>query len=83
MPRHEAKPGLGEWEAEIETRIATLRAKKNGEGQPLTRLNAIALAGRWYTWFLGQHESDPRPAKRWQEMRRPGRVERDLPGGAR
>jgi hypothetical protein len=26
---------LGEWEAEIETRTATLRAKRNGEGQPL------------------------------------------------
>jgi hypothetical protein len=31
-------------------------------------LNAIALAGRWYTWFVGQHESDPGPAKRWREM---------------
>ena len=49
--KHEAKTQLGEWGAEIETRIATLRAKKKGEGQPLTRLNAIALAGRWYTWF--------------------------------
>jgi integrase len=66
--RHEAKAQLGEWGAEIETRIATLRAKKNGEGQPLTKLNAIALAGRWYTWFVGQHESDPGPAKRWKEM---------------
>jgi len=27
-PRHEAKVRLGEWEVEIETRIATLRAKK-------------------------------------------------------
>jgi hypothetical protein len=66
--RHEAKAQLGEWGAEIETRIATLRAKKNGAGQPLTRLNAIALAGRWYTWFVGQHENDPGPAKRWREM---------------
>ena len=57
-----------EWTAEVETRIATLRAEKNGEGQPLTRLNAIALAGRWYTWFVGQHENDPGPAKRWREM---------------
>ena len=54
--------------AEIETRIATLRAQRNGEGQPLTRLNAIALAGRWYKWFVGQHEDDPGPAKRWKEM---------------
>ena len=30
--RHEAKTRLGEWEAEIETRIATLRAQRNGEG---------------------------------------------------
>lgn len=67
-PRHEAKVRLGEWEAEIETRIATLRAQRNGEGLPLTRLNAIALAGRWYKWFVGQHEDDPGPAKRWKEM---------------
>jgi hypothetical protein len=33
-PKHEAKTRLGEWGAEVETRIATLRAKKNGEGQP-------------------------------------------------
>ena len=67
-PRHEAKVRLGEWEAEIETRIATLRAQRNGAGHPLTRLNAIALAGRWYKWFVGQHEDDPGPAKRWKEM---------------
>jgi hypothetical protein len=34
-PRHEAKTRLAEWEAEIETRIATLR--KNGEGQGTQR----------------------------------------------
>ena len=64
-PRHEAKVRLGEWEAEVETRIATLRAQRNGEGQPLTKLNAIALAGRWYQWFIAQYENDPGPAKRW------------------
>lgn len=67
-PKHEAKARLGEWEAEIETRIATLRAQRNGKGQPLTKLNAIALAGRWYNWFVKQHEDDPGPAKRWREM---------------
>ncbi|WP_342714155.1 hypothetical protein [Bradyrhizobium sp. B039] len=66
-PKHEAKARLGEWEAEVETRIATLRAQRNGEGQPLTKLNAIALAGRWYNWFVKQHEDDPGPAKRWRE----------------
>jgi hypothetical protein len=66
--KHEAKTRHGEWLAEIETRIGTLRAAAKGEGQPLTRLNAIALAGRWYTWFVGQHENDPGPPKRWREM---------------
>jgi len=67
-PRHEAKTRIAEWEAEIETRIATLRAKKNGEGQPLTKLNALALAGRWYNWFVKQREADPGPTKRWEEL---------------
>jgi integrase len=66
--RHEAKARLGEWEAEVETRIATLRAQRNGEGQPLTKLNAVALAGRWYAWFVSQYENDPGPARRWEEM---------------
>jgi integrase len=68
IPRPEAKTRHAEWIAEIETRIATLRAQRKGEGQPLTKLNAVALAGRWYTWFIGQHENDPGPAKRWKDM---------------
>jgi integrase len=64
--KHEAKTQLAEWVADVETRIATLRAKKNGEGQPLTKLNAIALAGRWYTWFVKQYEEDPGPARHWK-----------------
>ncbi|MEH2479553.1 integrase [Nitrobacteraceae bacterium AZCC 2146] len=67
-PHHEAKTRCAEWIADVETRIATLRAQSNGDGQPLTKLNAIALAGRWYTWFVGQHENDPGSAKRWHEM---------------
>jgi integrase len=67
-PRPEAKVKLAEWTTEIETRIATIRAKNKGEGRPLSRLNAIALAGRWYAWFVRQHEDDPGPPKRWREM---------------
>jgi hypothetical protein len=67
-PKHEAKKRLGEWVAEIETCIATLRAQKNDEGQPLTQLNAIALAGRWYNWFVKQHEDNPRSPKHWREL---------------
>jgi integrase len=67
-PASFAKSQHGEWLAEIETRIATLRAQRNGRGQPLTRTNAIALAGRWYNWFVAQHENDPGPAKVWREL---------------
>jgi integrase len=66
--RHEALVRFGEWVAEVETRIATLRAQRKGEGRPLTKLNALALAGQWYTWFLKLHEEDPGPAKRWRDM---------------
>jgi hypothetical protein len=68
VAQHEAKRRYAEWIGEIETRIATLRAEARGEGQPLTKLNAIALAGHWYTWFIAQHEDDPGPQKHWREM---------------
>jgi integrase len=67
-PRPEAKTRHAEWIAEIETRIETLRAQRRGEGQPLTRLNALALAGRWYVWFVKQYEEDPGPEKRWKKL---------------
>ncbi|MGY3123596.1 hypothetical protein ACVWXQ_007533 [Bradyrhizobium sp. S3.14.4] len=67
-PWHEAKTRKAEWEAEVETRIATLRARRDGKGQPLTKLNAIALAGRWYNWFLNQHEADPGKPGYWRDL---------------
>ncbi|MET4425673.1 hypothetical protein [Bradyrhizobium sp. RT3a] len=67
-PKHEAKARLGEWEADVETRIATLRAERDGVGQPLTKLNAIALAGRWYNWFVKLHESDPGQPRYWRDL---------------
>lgn len=65
---HEAKAKCGEWVAEIETRIASLRAIAAGEGQPLTRRNAHALAGRWYGWYISRHEKDLRTPKHWRSM---------------
>ena len=66
--KHEAKARHGEWQAEIETRIAALRAVATGQGQPLTKLNAIALAGRWYTWFIRQHEDEPGTPQHWRKL---------------
>jgi hypothetical protein len=67
-PPHEAKVQHGEWLAEIETRIAALRATKTGAKQPLTRRNAHALGGDWYRWFLCQHEDDLRTPSHWKRL---------------
>ena len=64
-----AKVAWLEWCAEIDTRVATLRAAASGAGQPLTRLNAQALAGKWYGWFLPEHENDTRDAAHWVGFR--------------
>ena len=64
-----ARVQWAEWCAEIDTRVATLRAAAKGEGRPLTRVNALALAGKWYSWFLAQHENDTRLASHWAEQR--------------
>jgi integrase len=63
-----AKAKHGEWLAEIETRIETLRATANGKGQPLTQQQAHALAGRWYHWFTRQYEANPGTPKHWREL---------------
>jgi hypothetical protein len=68
LPPHEAKARCGEWIGEVETQIATLRARRNGEGQPLTRLSAVALAGRWYNWFVKQHEDNPGSPRHWRDL---------------
>jgi len=65
---HEAKVRHSDWLAEIETRIAALRAVKMGERQPLTRRNAHALAGEWYQWFLDGHEDDLRTPGHWKRL---------------
>ena len=66
--RAEAKAQFAEWIAEVETRISSVRAAANGEGQPLTKVNALALAGRWYRWFCAQYESDPGSPDRWKKQ---------------
>jgi len=58
-PKAQAKALHGQWLAEVEIRIERIRAAAKGEGQPLTKLNALALSGRWYAWFVARHESDP------------------------
>lgn len=64
-----AKALHGQWLAEVETNIARIRAAARGEGQPLTKLQALALSGRWYVWFIARHEADPGPAENWADRK--------------
>jgi hypothetical protein len=66
-PQH-AKALRGEWEAEIETRIVTIRAKQRGEGHDLTKKQAYALAGEWYRWFTTRYEDNPGSPDRWNDF---------------
>jgi len=56
-----------EWLADVEARIAAIRAMQKGEGIPLTRLQARALAGEWYDWFIARHPDNDR--EHWELLR--------------
>jgi hypothetical protein len=68
MKAHEAKVRISEWTAEVESRIAAIRAAQRGEGRSLTQRQAFALAGEWYIWFVARHEESPGTAERWHVM---------------
>lgn len=57
-----------EWSAEIETRIENIRAQRNGQGVSLTKLQARALAGEWYAWFVARNDRDG-GVVRWSRCR--------------
>ena len=53
--RHEATKLFSEWLAEIEGRIAAIRAARDWTGQSLTPQQARKLAGEWYDWFIARY----------------------------
>jgi integrase len=65
---HDAKIRISEWTAEVESRIATIRAARKGEGQSLSQRQAFALAGEWYVWYVGRHEENPGTPEHWRTM---------------
>ena len=62
----DAKIRVSEFTSEVESRIATIRAAKRGEGQSLTQRQAFALAGEWYVWFVARHEENPGTGEQWR-----------------
>jgi hypothetical protein len=57
LTKQEAIRRYGEWVAEIEARISSIRAQRNDQGMSSTRLQTRALAGDWYHWFIKRHPS--------------------------
>jgi hypothetical protein len=55
LTKQEATRRYGEWLAEVEARISSIRAQRSGQGISLTRMQARALAGDWYQWFIERH----------------------------
>jgi hypothetical protein len=76
-----AKTLFSEWQADIDNRIATLRAKQRGEGHDLTQREARGLAGEWYRWFTGRYEENPGCPRDWEAARM--EFEGDVEEGAR
>jgi hypothetical protein len=64
----EVKVRTGEFMAKVETQIEAIRAAQRGEGQLLTQLQALALAGEWYIWYVARHEENPGPVEHWRSM---------------
>jgi hypothetical protein len=62
MKPQEAKVRLSEWTAEVESRIAAIRAAQRGEGRSLTQREAFALAGEWYVWYVASTRRTPAPS---------------------
>jgi hypothetical protein len=46
-----ATQGYREWLSEVEARVQSIRAERNGGGTMLSPVSARALAGEWYGWF--------------------------------
>lgn len=64
-----AKARLRDWLNEVEGRIANIRAERNGEGQSLTPVQARALSGEWYRWYVERHQARPQSAQHLEFFR--------------
>jgi hypothetical protein len=65
MPLGRVKAELRDWDATISTRIENLRAAATGDAVDLTKRQRIELVGRWYEWFIAQHENEPGTVEGW------------------
>jgi hypothetical protein len=64
---HVAKQHFGDWLAEVEGRIAAIRAQRKGDGITLPPQQTRALAGEWYDWFIARHPISNQ--QKWEDLR--------------
>jgi hypothetical protein len=69
MASAKAKARVRDWLNEIEARIANIRAERKGDGQTLTTMQARALSGEWYHWYVERHQAHPQSAEHWEFFR--------------
>jgi hypothetical protein len=55
----DARRLYGEWLAQHEANVASIRAQQAGGGTTLTFRAANELAADWYRWFVGKYEDSP------------------------
>jgi integrase len=67
-PAGRARVLFSEWQSEIDSRFAALRAKQLGQGHDLTQRQLFALAGEWYRWFTAQHGESPGHPDQWRSL---------------
>jgi integrase len=56
------------WQATVDNRIAALRAEARGQSKDLTQVQAQALAGQWYVWWVGLHQQNPGDPWHWHQL---------------
>jgi hypothetical protein len=71
MPMSSAKARARhrDWLNEIEARVANIRAEQRGDGRTLTPMQARALSGEWYHWYVERHQARPQSAEHWEFFR--------------
>ena len=67
LTRQDATRRYGEWLADVEGRIAAIRAQRKGEGIVLTAQQTRALAGEWYDWFIARYPVTNQ--QKWEDLR--------------
>ncbi|WP_354061129.1 hypothetical protein [Devosia sp. 2618] len=68
VPQNLAKAEFGAWVSEVESRIGLMRSAQSGDSVQLTHRQVHVVVGRWYDWFVAQHDALPLPLEVWDSL---------------